>query len=241
MVKRGNLMTKGFGLLFLVVVVGLIGLGASSDPAAALPVEYVKICSLYGAGFAYLPGTDICINFATNDARQQTEGGTWRWRVPNSPRTWVPTLEEACQDGHLIKFGAVTGSGLALNSHTRYETNTHYRLRLRQGQYIESVLYKGGFTGVGRGNFCMFYNWDDPVFGPSYSFPLGCIDTSSQANVPATLVFSPDTPIPPATVNDIYVVGANGDPWNVVSAAEIQGTLSVWLCVQDAPGSGRGH
>lgn len=29
--------------------------------AAAKPVEYVKICSLYGAGFYYLPGTDICV------------------------------------------------------------------------------------------------------------------------------------------------------------------------------------
>ncbi|RDV01037.1 hypothetical protein DXH78_19565, partial [Undibacter mobilis] len=25
------------------------------------PVQYVKICSLYGAGFYYMPGTDTCI------------------------------------------------------------------------------------------------------------------------------------------------------------------------------------
>ncbi|MCW5686157.1 MAG: porin, partial [Pseudolabrys sp.] len=25
------------------------------------PVQYVKICSLYGAGFYYIPGTDICL------------------------------------------------------------------------------------------------------------------------------------------------------------------------------------
>src|SRR5580700_9773208 len=29
--------------------------------ADARPVEYVKICSLYGAGFYYMPGTDLCI------------------------------------------------------------------------------------------------------------------------------------------------------------------------------------
>jgi hypothetical protein len=28
---------------------------------AAKPVEYVKVCSLYGAGFYYIPGTDPCI------------------------------------------------------------------------------------------------------------------------------------------------------------------------------------
>jgi Porin subfamily len=30
-------------------------------PVKAKPVEYVKICTLYGAGFYYLPGTDICV------------------------------------------------------------------------------------------------------------------------------------------------------------------------------------
>jgi outer membrane immunogenic protein len=29
--------------------------------ANALPVEYVKVCSSYGAGFFYIPGTDTCI------------------------------------------------------------------------------------------------------------------------------------------------------------------------------------
>jgi hypothetical protein len=30
-------------------------------PVKAKPVEYVKICSAYGAGFYYIPGTDICL------------------------------------------------------------------------------------------------------------------------------------------------------------------------------------
>ena len=30
-------------------------------PVKAKPVEYVKICTLYGAGFYYIPGTDTCI------------------------------------------------------------------------------------------------------------------------------------------------------------------------------------
>ena len=46
---------------------GLAGLiGASGAFAADLPVkakavEYVRVCSLYGSGFWYLPGTDTCI------------------------------------------------------------------------------------------------------------------------------------------------------------------------------------
>ena len=34
---------------------------AADMPAKAKPVEHVKICTLYGAGFYYIPGTDTCI------------------------------------------------------------------------------------------------------------------------------------------------------------------------------------
>lgn len=43
----------------------LIGAGAQAAdlPVKAKAIEYVKICSLYGAGFYYIPGTDTCIKF----------------------------------------------------------------------------------------------------------------------------------------------------------------------------------
>jgi hypothetical protein len=34
---------------------------AADLPVKAKPVEYVKVCSLYGAGFYYIPGTDTCL------------------------------------------------------------------------------------------------------------------------------------------------------------------------------------
>ncbi|MGY4319268.1 porin [Bradyrhizobium sp. JR3.5] len=37
------------------------GAEAADLPVKAKPVEYVKVCSLYGAGFYYIPGTDTCI------------------------------------------------------------------------------------------------------------------------------------------------------------------------------------
>ncbi len=43
---------------------GLIAVGgaqAADLPLKAKAVEYVRICSLYGAGFYYIPGTDTCI------------------------------------------------------------------------------------------------------------------------------------------------------------------------------------
>jgi hypothetical protein len=53
-----------FKSLLLGSVAGLLAVGgaqAADLPVKAKAVEYVKICSLYGAGFYYMPGTDTCI------------------------------------------------------------------------------------------------------------------------------------------------------------------------------------
>src|SRR5262250_3138006 len=42
-------------------LVAVAGAQAADLPVKAKPVEYVKICSVYGAGFFYIPGTDTCI------------------------------------------------------------------------------------------------------------------------------------------------------------------------------------
>jgi Porin subfamily len=50
--------------LILGTAAGLIaisGAQAADLPVKAKAVEYVRICSLYGAGFFYIPGTDTCI------------------------------------------------------------------------------------------------------------------------------------------------------------------------------------
>ena len=45
-------------------LVAMSGAQAADLPVKAKAVEYVKICSLYGAGFYYIPGTDTCIKLA---------------------------------------------------------------------------------------------------------------------------------------------------------------------------------
>jgi hypothetical protein len=50
--------------LLLGTAAGLVAVSAGQAaelPVKAKPVEYVKVCSLYGAGFYYMPGTDICL------------------------------------------------------------------------------------------------------------------------------------------------------------------------------------
>ena len=50
--------------LLLGSAAGLVAVtaGQAADlPVKAQPVQYVKVCSLYGAGFYYMPGTDMCL------------------------------------------------------------------------------------------------------------------------------------------------------------------------------------
>jgi hypothetical protein len=50
-----------FLLVALATLAPAGGAQAADLPVKAKPVQYVKICSLYGDGFYYIPGTDTCI------------------------------------------------------------------------------------------------------------------------------------------------------------------------------------
>src|SRR5258705_1829612 len=59
------------------------GAQAADFPVKAKAVEYVKICSLYGAGFWYIPGTDTCIKLS-GYLRVDV---LWPTRTPTTPVT----------------------------------------------------------------------------------------------------------------------------------------------------------
>ena len=54
-------MVKSLVLGSAATLVAMGGAQAADLPVKAKAVEYVKVCSLYGAGFWYIPGTDTCI------------------------------------------------------------------------------------------------------------------------------------------------------------------------------------
>jgi hypothetical protein len=62
-------------------LVAIAGAQAAELPVKAKPVEYVKICSLYGAGFFYIPGTDTCIKLG-GAIRVQAEYNTGAGGIP---------------------------------------------------------------------------------------------------------------------------------------------------------------
>ena len=74
-------------------LVAVAGAQAADLPVKAKPVEYVKVCSLYGAGYYYIPGTDICLKL----------GGYIRYQYTQNP-------------GSSISAGVINGTG---GSHNR--------------------------------------------------------------------------------------------------------------------------
>src|SRR5262249_36483540 len=54
-------MVKSLVLGSAAALVAMGGAQAADLPVKAKAVEYVKVCSLYGVGFWYIPGTDTCI------------------------------------------------------------------------------------------------------------------------------------------------------------------------------------
>src|SRR3974390_2943738 len=54
------------------VIIATAGARPPDLPVKPKPVEYVKVCSLYGAGFWYVPGTDTCLKIGSY-VRVQTD------------------------------------------------------------------------------------------------------------------------------------------------------------------------
>src|ERR1700744_6344421 len=70
-------MVKSLVLGSAAALIAVGGAQAADLPVKAKPVEYVKVCSLYGAGFWYVPGTDTCIKigaFVKLDVNYKADG-----------------------------------------------------------------------------------------------------------------------------------------------------------------------
>ncbi|WP_132252110.1 porin [Methylobacterium segetis] len=67
----------------LCTAAGIVGTGTAQAAdlplKKAVPVEYVRVCGAYGAGFFYIPGTDTCLRVS---GRARFEAGT----IPNPNR-----------------------------------------------------------------------------------------------------------------------------------------------------------
>jgi Porin subfamily len=53
--------TRGLLLGGVAAFIAVVSAHAAEIPVKAKPIQYVKVCSLYGDGFYYIPGTQTCM------------------------------------------------------------------------------------------------------------------------------------------------------------------------------------
>lgn len=179
------------------------GMLVASAAGQAAPVEYVRVCPIYGAGFHYLPGTDVCVHEGTGDARQQTEAGTWRSLLPYPEGKWAATPQLECGFGRLVPLGNFSSADFSPNAWNRKQTQA-IPVNMRAGEFVSKVIMSGGFHDPripnrhganGIDGLCvrstdptvMEQAYDGP-FNPPFGnnmLPIGCVANSRIVNMPA--------------------------------------------------------
>ena len=89
--------------LLLGSAAGLVAVtaGQAADlPVKARPVQYVKVCSLYGAGFYYMPGTDMCIKIGGWVRAELTDGTNGTSTTGSSAPTTTTAPPTTCGRGN---------------------------------------------------------------------------------------------------------------------------------------------
>lgn len=126
--------------LLLGSAAGLIaasGVQAADLPVKAKAVEYVRICSLYGAGFYYIPGTDTCIKLG-GYLRAEVALGT------NGVYTPADSGVGAAKNGLSNYYTARSRGDLAIDTRTATEYGV-------ARTFFEAVFTwtSGGYSGAG--------------------------------------------------------------------------------------------
>jgi len=190
----------------------------------------MRVCSLYGAGFYYIPGTDICTHPLTRDTRQQTMGGTWRSLVPYPEGEWVSDPTAECGADKLVKVGAFKSTDFTVEPHGRKIT-LPFNLTLSTNQFISKVMMGGGFydpripgrAGVNGAGFpptdglCL-READPDVFliapppnppeNPGYAnLAVGCISNSRIVNMPGVYSITSTLAYPEIMYNQLDATG----------------------------------
>ncbi|HKD24635.1 MAG TPA: porin, partial [Xanthobacteraceae bacterium] len=114
--------------LLLGSAAGLIaaaGAQAADLPVKAKPVEYVKVCSLYGAGFWYVPGTDTCLKIGSF-VRVQTAWNTDSSDTPIGAGGGQTGGRETRTDTSNFGFRVRSGVSVDLRTQTEYGTLRSY-------------------------------------------------------------------------------------------------------------------
>ena len=147
-------MVKGLLLGSAAGIVAVAGAQAADLPVKAKPVEYVKICPQYGAGFWYVPGTNTCIKIGSYVRFQwewDAQGGLMYRTGANArfTRTDTPDLEHRIRGVISVDTRTATEWG-QLRGYVRVGAEQTTPATPDEGVFMDRAFIQfGGFT-VGR-------------------------------------------------------------------------------------------
>src|SRR3984893_15561588 len=137
---EANINMKMVKSIILGSAAGLVAVGggqAADLPVKAKAVEYVRICSLYGAGFFYIPGTDTCIKLGGYLRADTTFNGS----IQDQP-AWSGDLGQQNRYRDYLS----TRARLALTVDTRTATEYGVVRTFGQGDFTFDTLGSSSFN-----------------------------------------------------------------------------------------------
>jgi hypothetical protein len=167
-------------------IVAVGGAQAANLPVKAKAVEYVKVCSLYGAGYYYMPGTDICIKIGGYVRYQHNwgttvGGGTQPFTDTDSRRTRTDN------DGHFMRARFIVS--VDTRQQTAYGTLRTY---LTHGATVDSsapmeIYSRRAFIQIAGFTFGRATSFFDLFSTASYAYNAGSIHSSDTGDAGQTV------------------------------------------------------
>ncbi len=163
-------------LLGTAAAVVVAGGAQAADLSIAEPVDYVKVCDAFGAGYWYIPGTDTCLKIGGS-----VQFGIWFHTAKAESWSSVTTHDaswDMATEAHLnvtaksmTEYGPLTGFlELRAQSNNNDDSNNVVYLAPSQSQsgnyyaYLDSAYLELGMLLVGRTGSVYDYsggfNWD---------------------------------------------------------------------------------
>jgi hypothetical protein len=149
--------SKAARLALAATIAGFVTTTVATSQAQAQAVEYVKVCSLYGAGFLYIPGTDTCTNanqIVNNEfttARLNTLSATGTAMAASLVAPWLPSGTNYAISSHWAGFDGENALG------------TSGLMRI-SGNFVFSA---GFAVGLDRGSLTSLNDRTQTAFGTS--------------------------------------------------------------------------
>ena len=184
---------KGLLLGTAAGLVAMTGAQAADLPVKAKPVEYVKVCSLYGAGFFYVPGTDTCLKigmYLRSDHGYGQLGSTASYTTTNSNTGSNANGARTGQDLYSFRarinlttdwrtqsdYGVIRAYAAIIAQQTNGST-TNDAAPTGQAGFLRAFIQFAGFTVGHAVSYFDFFNGADYGYVPGNTASTGVLGT----------------------------------------------------------------